>query len=337
MDIDTICALLIEALKEAGYNESTVFNYQGVIRRFKVFCRDNSVTEYTLAFGKTYADDVVRKKTGKFSTNRYHTQGRFIRLIDSYFITGHFDFSTLARGKVMPINSCHRNSYTEYGAFLRAKYSNKNTIQFYEYGFYYLLQYLDNLGVDDLKSLTSEIVIRYIRNSKQCRQREILCGLRAVFRYLEREDLLLAIAGIHAPRIKRIIPTLTDEGQHDLKRIIDAGEVTLRDSAIVLLGLTSGIRACDLIALKLSDINWLNETISFRQSKTGNMVFRTFSHSILLLHLRWKNLFRRSKSMKYKRKKDKDFWILARFPLLCSCLGMRACQQHLASMHLQRL
>ncbi|CUX36398.1 Tyrosine recombinase XerD [Clostridium sp. C105KSO15] len=272
MDIDTICALLIEALREASYNESTVFNYQGVIRRFKVFCRGNSVTEYTPAFGKTYADDVISKKTGKFSTNRYHTQGRFIRLIDSYFITGHFDFSTLARGKVIPINSYHRNIYTEYGAFLRTEYFNKNTIHFYEYGFYYLLQYLDDLGMDDIKSLTSEIVIRYIQNSKQCRQREILCELRAVFRYLKREDLLLALAGIHAPRIKRIIPTLTDEEQHDLKSIIDAGEVTLRDSAIVLLGLTSGIRACDLIALKLSDIDWLNETISFRQSKTGNMV-----------------------------------------------------------------
>jgi hypothetical protein len=55
MKIDTICALLIEALREASYNESAVFNYQGVIRRFKVFCREKGVTEYTPAFGKTYA------------------------------------------------------------------------------------------------------------------------------------------------------------------------------------------------------------------------------------------------------------------------------------------
>lgn len=272
MNINTICALLIEALREAGYNEYTVFNYQGVIRRFKVFCNDKGVTKYTPAFGKTYADDVISKNTGAFSKSRYHTQGRFIRLINSYFITGHFDFSVLARGKVIPINSFHRNIYTEYGTFLRTEYSNKNTIHFYEYGFYYLLQYLDDLGMDDIKSLTSEIIIHYIQNSKQCRQRETLCELRAVFRYLKREDLLLAITGIHAPRIKRIIPTLADEEQHNLKSIIDAGKVTLRDSAIVLLGLTSGIRACDLIALKLSDIDWLNETISFRQSKTGNMV-----------------------------------------------------------------
>lgn len=38
------------------------------------------------------------------------------------------------------------------------------------------------------------------------------------------------------------------------------------------LGLTTGIRAIDLINLKLSDIDWNNETISFKQSKTGNPV-----------------------------------------------------------------
>ena len=34
MDINTVCTLLIEALKNAGYNESTIFNYQGAARRF---------------------------------------------------------------------------------------------------------------------------------------------------------------------------------------------------------------------------------------------------------------------------------------------------------------
>lgn len=48
--------------------------------------------------------------------------------------------------------------------------------------------------------------------------------------------------------------------------------VSYRDTAIVLLGLSTGIRACDLINLKLSDIDWINETISFKQSKTGATV-----------------------------------------------------------------
>ena len=61
----------------------------------------------------------------------------------------------------------------------------------------------------------------------------------------------------------------------ELERIhsaINNGEVTFRDGAIVLLGLSTGICACDVIRLKLSDLDWKMETITFRQRKTGNVV-----------------------------------------------------------------
>ena len=91
MDINTVCTLLINALKGAGYNDSTIFNYQGAVRRFKTFCKEHDVTEYNYEIGKLYADAVISPKTGKFSKERYHLQGRFIRLIDSYINTGQFD------------------------------------------------------------------------------------------------------------------------------------------------------------------------------------------------------------------------------------------------------
>lgn len=79
-------------------------------------------------------------------------------------------------------------------------------------------------------------------------------------------------AGIHVLRIKRIIPTLSDDENQRNNDAIDDGKVTLRDAAIVITGLSCGIRACDLINLRLSDIDWINETITFKQSKIGNLV-----------------------------------------------------------------
>ena len=70
MSIDEICELLLEALAYAGYNKNTIFNYRGVIRRFKAYCRENGITEYSPNAGQPYADDVVSAKTGKFSNNR---------------------------------------------------------------------------------------------------------------------------------------------------------------------------------------------------------------------------------------------------------------------------
>ncbi len=272
MTIYTICALLIDSLKDAGYDDSTVFNYQGVIRRFRAFCEEQGVSDYSSEIGSYYAEDVISKKTGRISKNRYYSQGRFFRLINSFFLTGEFDFSFVTRGKVTPDNDEHKAIYNDYGLYLQTIYENKNTILFYEYGAYYFLQYLNGRGIIHLDSLDPETVIRYIQDSKQERQRGILCELRSIFKYLNRNDLLTAIAGIHAPRIKRIIPTLTDDELDRIMTVIMNGGVTLRDAAIVLTGLSCGIRACDLIKLRLSDINWENEIISFRQSKTGNLV-----------------------------------------------------------------
>jgi integrase len=272
IDIDAICSQLIDALHEVGYNDSTIFNYKGVIRRFKDFCSQRDVTAYTPGFGKLYADDVISQKSGKFSKNRYHTQGRFVRLIDSYFYTGNFDFSVIERGKTAPANPLHKEIYSDYQRFIRQEYTNNNTIHFYEYEVYYFLQYLNGLGIDCMSSIISDFLISYLQHSKPCRQRAILCGLRSFFKYLNRDDLLVSIAGIHAPRIRRIIPTLTEEENRSLEKTMSSSSITLRDAAIVLLGLSCGIRACDLIKLNLSDINWIDETISFRQSKTGNPV-----------------------------------------------------------------
>lgn len=116
------------------------------------------------------------------------------------------------------------------------------------------------------------MTISYLKFLKQCHQRAALCGLRLFLKYINRDDLFISIEGIHVFRLKAIIPTLTDEEQERIKDTIVSVKVAHRDATIVLLGISTGIRACDLINLKLSNINWINETISFKQNKTGNSV-----------------------------------------------------------------
>lgn len=273
MDINTICTLLINALKEAGYNDSTVFNYTGAVRRFKAFCMEHGVTEYNHEIGRLYADAVISPKTGKFSKERYHLQGRFIRLIDSYINTGQFDFSTTSRSRVQPKGEYYRKVYAEYCSYLTGAYENENTRHFYEYGMYAFLSFLEEKeDVFPVEDLTAAILLDYIKNSKPERQRGILCEIRKICRYLERDDLLAALSGIHTPRHHRIISVLETEEQERIKSVTDDDATPLRDSAMILLGLSTGIRACDIIKLRLTDIDWRNDTISWRQSKTGNLV-----------------------------------------------------------------
>ena len=220
MDINTVCTLLIEALKNAGYNESTIFNYQGAVRRFKAFCKEHGVTEYSYEIGKLYADAVISPKIGKFSKERYHLQGRFFRLIESYVNTGQFDFSVTTRARVQPSGEYYGKVYSDYCYYLRERYDNENTRHFYEYGMYSFLSFLERgYDVCPLESLTTSIILDYVKCSKPERQRGILCELRNICRYLDRNDLLMALSGIHAPGHHRIIPVLETEEQERIKSV----------------------------------------------------------------------------------------------------------------------
>lgn len=273
MDIDTVCKLFISALEDAGYNASTIFNYQGAVRRFKAFCEERNVTEYSCDVGENYANAVISPKTGKFSKERYHLQGRFVRLIDSYINTGQFDFAAVTRTRLQPDSDYHRSVYHEFCAYLKDEYANENTQHFYDYGMYSFLKFLENnYSALRMEDLTASVVLDYIKNTNPARLREVLCEIRKIFRYLNRNDLLQAVAGIHAPRYNRIIPVLEPDEQERIKVVTEDTKTPLRDTAMIILGLSTGIRACDIINLRLSDIDWRNETISWRQSKTGNLV-----------------------------------------------------------------
>src|SRR5699024_10672423 len=71
-------------------------------------------------------------------------------------------------------------------------------------------------------------------------------------------------------RSHAIIPVLAEE---DAERVVAAcasSVVPARDAAITLLALTTGLRACDIIGLRLADIGWRTRVISLVQQKTGN-------------------------------------------------------------------
>ena len=166
---------------------------------------------------------------------------------------------------MQPENAYYRKVYTDYCSYLKDEYENENTRRFYEYGMYAFLSFLE--GKEDglpLEDLTAAIFLDYIKNSKPERQRGILCEIRKICRYLKRDDLLAALSGIHAPRHHRIIPVLEKDEQERIKSVMDDAATPLRDSAMILLGLSTGIRACDIIRLRLSDIDWRNDTISWR-------------------------------------------------------------------------
>lgn len=99
--------------------------------------------------------------------------------------------------------------------------------------------------------------------------------LRIFFEYLADHnmvpiDLPLALSCRHAP-CTTVVKILTEEqlSAIDAYRSNASSPIQLRDTATIMLGLKMGMRSVDIRKLKLTDISWRKQTISFTQQKTG--------------------------------------------------------------------
>jgi len=101
---------------------------------------------------------------------------------------------------------------------------------------------------------------------------------RGFLEFLEEEGLaapgISIAAHVECAQARRVVEVL-DEGQVELAgraRLSASTPMELRDAAMVALGLTMGMRACDVAGLRMSDISWRDSSVTFVQRKTCTRV-----------------------------------------------------------------
>lgn len=120
------------------------------------------------------------------------------------------------------------------------------------------------LAADALRSF----VLARCRKSGTSKAKQVVTGMRMFLRYLATQgvcsaSLVYAVPGVAHWRLSSLPRYLTAPEVERVVRACDATTpVGLRDRAIVLLLARLGLRAGDIIALRLSDIDWRESTIS---------------------------------------------------------------------------
>ena len=99
----------------------------------------------------------------------------------------------------------------------------------------------------------------------------IIDGLKRLLKFADKDSRLLPCVP-KARRTRPIIPTLTVDEESALWRMIDSELVAPRDRAIILLSMLTGLRGSDIVSLEIKDIDWISDTISIIQRKTGTLL-----------------------------------------------------------------
>ena len=268
-----LCDELLKFVTEQGFKESTLKRYKISLNVFVRFCNERGVINYTPKIGQEFADDLIPKNSGKVSSDRKYFRKKAVQHFNHYFEYGCFVFEHPKR-KHFDSDSLGilDEEYKRYKEHVIEQYDNQNTIKFYLYDVYLFLRFLVSIGINNLTQVTVNIVFRYLEEIKENRLKGVLCVLKFYFKFINRHDLYNAIYSIRPIKKKKLIPYLTKEESDKIWTVLKGNVISYKEKAIFLLGFTLGIRACDTVNLKLKDINWEKDTISFIQQKTGNAV-----------------------------------------------------------------
>ena len=138
------------------------------------------------------------------------------------------------------------------------------------------LYFLEQSGITDAACMTTENVLDFVRQESPNHKsslpqllrvmRKFVCFLRSEGIVDLNADRFLKTAGRCR---QKALPCFTEEEVRrtfeQIDRSTDRGR---RDYAVFLLALRTGLRASDIVKLKLTDINWIEKTVKIIQKKT---------------------------------------------------------------------
>ena len=274
--VEQLGGVVIDALRAAGYMESTVGQYQKTIRYLKGFVADRGEVVYTPTLGAEFAAMTTSPRTGRFSVQRRIDYRRLVTLFDGLLATGVVDLSMRGRGGggPRPASDAFTALDAAWEVDMDARGLAPATRAAYGRVARGYLTFLEARGTSSLEDADGASVLAFLESLSGRWAASslfwVVSNFRPFLRFTGRSDLVEAAGLAGVRRSHRILPVLTDQDQAKVVLACTSGMVCARDAAITLLALTTGLRACDLAGLRLGDIDWRTGTIAIVQQKTGN-------------------------------------------------------------------
>lgn len=278
--IGELVAQMAAKAKDLGYSETTIWrNWMpraGIIAKYY---KDQGLCLYEPAVTDEFVRGLEKRyKAGDVSYNYLKKIRQIARRLNEFRITGTLRIDTTLHGTGYILTS-HNERLVD--LFVAHEGYGANTQDDAEWAVRKYLCYFERLGHEALTAVTVEDVQQFIlKTASEVRT----STLHDLFLYLRHFHVFLKEIGMAAPdceelfsnRVYREMPIqgyVTDEELERILNVIDIStEVGKRNRAIILLGATTGLCACDIIRLKLTDIDWRKGEIRVEQSKTGQSV-----------------------------------------------------------------
>jgi integrase len=274
MTVTEIGAVVVAELRAAGYLESTIGQYAKTIKALSEYAGLGGV--YSPELGAEFALRTISSRTGRFSPQRRLDYRRLTGVFDSYVRTGRVDLSVRGRGGGGPRPACAALAALDAGweADMAGRGLAAATREAYGRVARGYLVFLEQRGITGLDGADGASVLAFLESLLDRWAKSslfwVVSNFRPFLKFTGRADLVAAVSLAGVRRSRPIIEVLGDAEADMVVRACAAGRVSARNAAITLLAVTTGLRACDIIALRLADVDWRGQAIGIVQRKTGN-------------------------------------------------------------------
>ena len=268
---------VLGVVEGVGLSADTVARYRKCCGVVVKFCAQRDLG----ALSARVVDDFVacqqeRARRGEIGPNRRNALVKSARLMLEFQETGAVAWRMMSPDPDLTLSQSSRVVLKQFAAAAGLELA-PGSVRLLASEIRQFLAYLDRAGRGALGTVTADDVRRFlveVAPNRPAGTGNVVWSLKRFFAFLNvaglsevRIDGLLARA---APRRVRALPCFTREETGRLLEGIDTGTPCgKRDSAMVLLAVSTGLRCCDIVALRLDQIDWRRDEIRLVQAKTS--------------------------------------------------------------------
>lgn len=267
-------------LGEHGYRAGTLAARVSLLRQFGTFAQTHGAQRYEElpAYVEPFLEFWFRRRRARRTSMPPVTRHARIAIEQMLRVVV---LGFVGRPRRHAIHDPFAEQAPGFSAYLRHERGLREaTLGLYDEHLRAFAAYLTDIGQRDLRALSPAVVSGFLTERSQGLQRSTLhgrCGVLRVFlRYLHREqlvkrDLSLVVQAAPCYRLAHVPRSITAE---DVRRMLDAVDrdtvLGRRDYAMLRLLVTYGLRAREVAALTLDDIDWRHDRLRIPARKAGH-------------------------------------------------------------------
>lgn len=282
MENQNLKELIVNLEKELlrlGYSEGSMTFYKRRWQQLLAFAKEQGATHYSERLGIDFIEQCfnILEKDFEGTLKQCEVQNlRVIRMVGDFQLHG-----TILRRYYKHKELLHNPHFIEVINDFKQYCINKDystaTVEHYTKQSSRFLDYADSQSISSCGDISLTLINRYIKTLAGYTYKTVeqqLCSLRALFKYLFKDGLIVTdfsqkIPMVQSRKMTRIPSVWSVSDLKKLIAAIDRGSpVGKRDYAMILLACHLGLRVSDIKKLTFENFHWEDKQLVFTQSKT---------------------------------------------------------------------